>query len=372
MPNSKFVIASFLSLLILSIVLVLQIFWSLITPIIFALVMLSIFSPVYRWFLRLVKGRRVLAATLCTLLIFLVVFLPFGFFISRLSGQAFYYYEQLNSSDFFKQLFSDVSNDHPWIKWIRETALNYNINISAQTLVDEAKDIMRKLGGVFYGALAQFASNSLVILLDTVLTFVILFALFVRGSDLKQYLMQLAPLPRDEQELLIHQFGEISRAVFLGNGLIILLEGVYGGFGFWLFDIGPGIFWGVLIGIAAFIPAVGSWIILLPTAIILFANGDSTVGILFLAYNVIGFSALEIYFKTKFIGGRNKLNSVLVLLSIIGGVQVFGAFGIFYGPMVVTMCLSLAEIYKDHYRSALVHTKAISQSKPESKLETQG
>ena len=76
-----------------------------------------------------------------------------------------------------------------------------------QGIVDQIKELMRKFGEVFYGALGKIASNSLLILLDTLLTFVILFALFVRGGDLKKYLMQLAPLPHDEQERLIGRLG---------------------------------------------------------------------------------------------------------------------------------------------------------------------
>jgi predicted PurR-regulated permease PerM len=314
-----------------------------------------------------------LAATVAILGIFLLVFLPLGFFVSKLSGQAFTYYEQLNSSELFKQLSKGFSIEHPWIKWIHDRALDYGVNISTQTVAEEVKELIRKFGLLLYDSLGQIASNSLVILLDMLLTFVILFALFVRGGDLKNYLMQLSPLPQDELERLIFQFSEISRAVFLGNGVIILLEGVYGGFAFWLFDLGPGTFWGVLIGMAAFIPAVGAWIILLPATLILMNQTDPTTAFLFFAFNAVGFGLLELYVKTKFIGGRNKLHAVLVLLSIIGAVQVYGAFGIFYGPMVIAMCLSLAEIYKEHYRAALLNIRpAISQPRRGSESETQG
>lgn len=373
MPNSLFVIISFLALLVLSLVLVVKIFWSLVTPIIFALVLLSIFHPLYRWLLRLCRGRKLFASTLAILTIFILVFLPFGFFVSRLSGQAFEYYTQLNSSELFRQLSSGFSIEHPWIRALHDFGLSFGINISTQTLVEQIKELIREMGIVFYGALGQIASNSLTILLDTLLTFVILFALFVRGGDLKVYLMQLAPLPQDEQERLIQQFSEISRAVFLGNGVIVVLEGVFGGVGFWLFDLGPGTFWGVLIGLAAFIPAVGAWIILLPATLVLLNQTDSSTALLFFAYNAIGFSILELYVKTKFIGGRGKLHTVLVLLSIIGGVQVYGAFGIFYGPMVLTMCLSLAEIYKEHYRATLLNLRSLTlKSTPSSESETQG
>jgi len=358
MPKSTFVIVSFLVLLIISLWQVTRIFWSLVTPIIFALVLLSIFFPVYRWFLRITKGRTTLAATLCILTVFLLIFVPVGFLVPQLYDQAQKYYEDLNTNQAFHKLL-DFSDDHPWIKAIREFALQWDIQISTQTIVEQGKDIARKFGEFFYDALTEIASNSLSIVLNTILTFVILFALLVRGGALKTYLMELAPLPNDEQEHLMRQFGAISKAVFLGNGVIVLLEAIFGGLGFVIFGIGPGTFWGVLIGLAAFIPAVGAWIILLPTILILFAEGETGRGLMFLIYNALGFGFLELYVKPRFIGG-NKLNAVIVFLSILGGVQVFGAFGVFYGPMVVTMCLSLVAIYKEHYRASLLNLWTVS------------
>lgn len=354
MSSSRFVVASFLILLVLSLLLVVQIFWSLITPIIFALVLLSIFFPLYRSILNIVKERRLLAATLCVTIIFLIVFVPLGFFISKLGNQALYYYEQANSSGLFRQFLGEFSNEHPLIKWAKDLALHFGITISSETLVDTLKEFIRNFSQLIYSALSQIASNSLIILLNIVLTFVILFALFVTGKDLKNYLMQLAPLPLDEQERLMRQFGEISRAVFLGNGVINLLEGIFGGLGIYWFGIGPGTFWGVLIGLAAFIPGIGAWIIVGPAALYLLIEGHSDLALLYFIFNAVGFGVLEFILKPKFIGGKSRLHTVLVLLSILGGVQVFGVFGVFYGPMVVTMFLSLAEIYKEHYRSLLV------------------
>ena len=54
--------------------------------------------------------------------------------------------------------------------------------------------------------------------------------------------------------------------------------------------------------------------------------------------------------KPRLIGGKSRVHIVLVLLSVLGGVHLFGVLGIFYGPVVVTMFLTLIEIYKEHYR----------------------
>lgn len=345
---------SFLALFVLSTMLVAQIFWSLVTPIVFALVLLSIFFPVYRSILSAVNGRTTLAASLCVTLVFLLVFLPLGYFVSKLASQAVDYYYQSKSSDIFKQVFSGFSNDNSFIDQIRAVAREYGITVSTETLSETVREVIQKFVQLIYDALGQIAAHSLLIILNIVLTFVILFALLVKGRDLKLFLMQIAPLPFDEQEKLINQFGDMSKAIFLGTGVINALQGLFGGLGFYWFDIGPGTFWGVLIFLASFIPGIGTWVIVGPAAVYLFMRGYTEAGLLYLIFSGVIFGVLEIIVKPRFIGGKSRLHAVLVLLSIIGGVQLFGVFGIFYGPLVVAMFLSLADIYRTRYRSELI------------------
>jgi predicted PurR-regulated permease PerM len=44
------------------------------------------------------------------------------------------------------------------------------------------------------------------------------------------------------------------------------------------------------------------------------------------------------------------MHTLLVFLSIIGGLKLFGILGIIYGPLVVTAFLTLADIYEANYR----------------------
>src|SRR3989442_11937956 len=103
MPKSTFVVVSFLILLILSLWQATRIFWTLVTPIVFALVLLSIFYPIYRWLLKVTNGRPILAASLCVLIVFLLISLPIAFLVPQLYEQTHYYYEQLNTTAFFHQ-----------------------------------------------------------------------------------------------------------------------------------------------------------------------------------------------------------------------------------------------------------------------------
>ena len=59
---------------------------------------------------------------------------------------------------------------------------------------------------------------------------------------------------------------------------------------------------------------------------------------------------IEYLFKPKLVGKRVQIHTLLVFLSIIGGLRLFGILGIIYGPLVVTAFLTLTDIYESSYQ----------------------
>jgi predicted PurR-regulated permease PerM len=52
-------------------------------------------------------------------------------------------------------------------------------------------------------------------------------------------------------------------------------------------------------------------------------------------------------------GKQVEINSFLVFFSIIGGMSVFGMAGIFYGPLIVSLFLTVSKIYSQKYERLL-------------------
>lgn len=354
MPISRVSLLVFLSLLISTSYLMVEIFWTFITPIVLALVLISIFNPLYRRTLSMCRGHKHAAAFIMMMGIILVVSIPFSFFISTLSQQAFLYYKATQSANLFGDLLPRLSSDHPLIEKIHGMAMALGIDISAENILNSMTRIVSSFGLMVYETLSQLASNALSIVFNFVITMLLVYTLFVTGGDLKKYLMDLSPLPIDEKEHLVRQFSEISRAVFVSNGIVSITEGIFGGLGFYLFGLGPAFFWGVVILFSAFLPVVGAFVIVIPAFFVLIAKGHYSLATVYLVYNICYLGVLELVVKPRLIGGKNRLNMVFVLLSILGGIQVFGVLGIFYGPLIATMFLSLIEIYKEHYREHLL------------------
>ncbi|MEI6790241.1 MAG: AI-2E family transporter [Myxococcaceae bacterium] len=353
MPNSRMTLVVFLVLLLFTSYLVVDLFWIFVTPIVLGLVLVSIFYPVYTGALKVCRNRKYLAASLVLLVIILCVSLPFSFFLSQLSKQAFEFYQSKNVTNLLGGPLAMFSSQHPLIEQIHDLAAKFGLDISAEKIVESITQLTSSFGLMLYGKLSELASNALLIMFNFVVTMLIVFTFFVTGSELKKYIMELSPLPEHEKEYLVRQFSEISKAVFVSNGFVSLLEGILGGLGIYFFGLGPGLFWGVVIALSAFLPVIGCWIVILPATLILMSDGNTGLATAYFAYNTFYLGVCELLIKPKLIGGKSRVHIVLVLLSVLGGVNLFGVLGIFYGPLVVTMFLTLIEIYKEHYRHYL-------------------
>jgi predicted PurR-regulated permease PerM len=104
-----------------------------------------------------------------------------------------------------------------------------------------------------------------------------------------------------------------------------------------------------MMAILAFLPIFGIGLVMIPAALILMLNDDLGKGIfLFLFYLTLSFS-IEYLVKPKMVGDEVQMHTLLVFLSILGGLSVYGVLGIIYGPLIVTGFLTLTEIYFTKY-----------------------
>jgi predicted PurR-regulated permease PerM len=164
------------------------------------------------------------------------------------------------------------------------------------------------------------------------------------------YLIDLSPLPTDQEQTLIGKFTEMARAVLLVNGISGLIQGGLGGAVFALFGFESAFLWGVIMGLLAFLPIIGIGMVFVPTALYLFLKGRIAASIFFLIFYFLVMAATEYFLKPKLVGQRAKIHPLLVFFAIIGGLKVFGILGIIYGPLIVTAFLTLADIYRGNYQ----------------------
>jgi predicted PurR-regulated permease PerM len=104
----------------------------------------------------------------------------------------------------------------------------------------------------------------------------------------------------------------------------------------------------------AFLPFIGATIVYVPAFIILILQGKTGTAIGFLVYNGAYSIIMEYLFKPRMIGKGMRMNALLVFIGILGGIKLFGILGIIYGPLIMTIFITLAELYRLEYKEAMV------------------
>jgi predicted PurR-regulated permease PerM len=223
------------------------------------------------------------------------------------------------------------------------------IDFTPETLETLAASVGKKVGLFLYNQGRSMASNIFSLLVHFFLMMMTIYYLFRDGMRLKDYIGNLLPVPKEQMEKVIDTFQEMGRAIIIGNGLSGAVQGVLGGFGFFFFGLTSPFLWGSVIAFMAFLPVIGASIVFVPAAVIVMLHGEVAMGIGFLIYNITYSSIIEYLIKPRVIGQGMQMNSLLVFIGIIGGIKLFGILGIIYGPLIITIFLTLAEIYRLEY-----------------------
>ncbi len=352
--EKSFVSKVFLVVLIGVLILLLRLFWAYISAIILALLIASAFYPLYARVKKLLKGEERGASMLMTIFIFLVLVIPVGGFVGTLSNEAFDFYRRSREAVSLLKIQQIVEGDSIWAQRIRKVGKLTGIEVTPETLEVLATELGKNVGLFLSKQLRSIASNLLNFLIHFFLMMLIVYYIFRDGERLKNYISELLPFPIEQQELVVSKFREMARAVIVGNGLNGIIQGIIGGFGFFLFGLGSPFLWGTLIGFMAFLPFIGASIVYVPAFIILILQGQTGIAIGFLAYNGAYSIIMEYLFKPRMIGKGMRMNSLLVFIGILGGIKLFGILGIIYGPLIMTIFITLAELYRLEYKEAMV------------------
>jgi predicted PurR-regulated permease PerM len=312
-----------------------------------AAVVTGIFNPIYLFLSRKMKPSP--ASLLTCLIIFVLLFVPIVFFVGILSGEAFELYRMGKDAVLNHQI-RDLINNTRLLDQLNVFFEYFGIEFTIEQLQSSISEIGKTVGFFLYQQASAIASNILEFLMYFFFMLLISYYLFIDGNRLTSFIVDISPLPRSQYETLIQKFKDIAWAILIGNGLGGLIQGLLGGIVFSIFGFKSAILWGVIMGLLAFLPIVGIGAVFLPAAIILMVKGRIAAGIFFMVFYGILSGCIEYIFKPKLVGKRVKMHTLLVLLSILGGLKLFGILGIIYGPLIVASFLTLTDIYHASYQ----------------------
>lgn len=313
-----------IGLLIISLLLVFLIFRPYIPVLLFALVLAVIFKPVHMGIYRKTGKRAVISAILTTLLIVLIIMIPVSMFATLV-------FRELNSA--LPHLsFANLNNIHL-------PAFLQNADFDLQNYVS--------------GALSSLANNLGTLLSDVLkvfvflgLTILTLIYFFKDGDRITDQALHSLPFTQKQADKLRYDITAGIRAVIGGYILVAVIQGAMSGLGFWFFGVPNPALWAFVAVIAALVPTFGTSLVNIPAVIFLFLNNHSGHAIGLLIWYLLAVSLIDNFIGPKFISGRVNIHILLIIFSIIGGLQFFGAMGFILGPLVTIFAWSIFEMFQ--------------------------
>jgi predicted PurR-regulated permease PerM len=205
-----------------------------------------------------------------------------------------------------------------------------------------------KVAGFLAAKVGGLVKNIFAFFLDL---FVLLFALFFMfrdGDDVVRGVRHLLPFDPSIQEDMMHESKELIFASVAVGLLVAAIQGALGGLAFTLAGIGTAIFWGVLMGFFSLVPVVGSALIWVPAALWLAFTGHIGKGLLIAAICGIVAGVADNIVRPLLLRNRTHLNELLLFVSVLGGIEVFGLLGLVAGPTIVAAAMGVFRVYMQH------------------------
>lgn len=356
--NMIFILILVIVISSLFVVMIKQFFMTLLLAAIFS----ALFQGVFKRILKLLRNRPNQASIVTLLLILLIIIIPLLGVLGIVAGQA------VDVSQTVKPwVTKQLENPDTAYEFINKIPYSEVMFENKDEILTKAGEIVGKLGNLIFEQLSSATKSTVNFLFLTFVFFYAMFFFLKDGTTILFKLLQYLPMKEKEKLLLLNRFTSISRATLKGTLLIGLIQGGLAGLAFWIVGIESVLFWTLLMVVLSIIPAIGTTLIWLPAAIILLASGHIWEAIFLLIFcgGVVG--SIDNFLRPKFIGKDTKMHELMIFLSTLGGLSLFGISGFILGPILAALFVTSWDIYGDTFREFLPELK---QSREEISLES--
>ncbi len=306
---------------------------------ILAITLAVVLRPVYRYLLKFLSNE-IVSALLVTILTVLLIAGPLAALISQIIIQAGEFYNNL-SQGAWSSVRLPIGD---WVEKFPALAPFQNAGSSlGEYLQGGAGWLIGNFGNLFSG-LASFGVNTLIGLFA-------LYYLLKDGGRLKKIILGLSPFSEQETKNIYAKLSLAIKSVWAGTLLIALIQGTVAGIGFWIFGVPQPALWGTLTIITALVPLVGTALTWLPASIYLFSTGEVGMALGLFLWGAILVGSIDNFLRPKLIERYMKVHPFFILVSVLGGLSLFGPLGFLLGPLVLSLILALLEIYPEFLKS---------------------
>jgi predicted PurR-regulated permease PerM len=280
--------------------------------------------------------RQKLTAALLTALLVFVILLPIAIATLSLSGSAFALGQRLIESK---------SGEEALKTLMTSNATGFNLK---QLDPQHVLDLARKHGAAALGAARTVFGAASVAVIGLVVFVAGFYTFLVDGKQARDWLLERSPLSHAHFHRLANVFAEVGRGMLVGVGLTALSQAVVATIGYVVTGVPQALVLGLITIFASLIPSVGSALVWVPVTAGLALTGRPAAALVML---VIGLfvSVVDNLLRPLFARyAELRMHSLVLFVAMLGGIVVFGTWGLLLGPLLVRWASEGLTMLREH------------------------
>ena len=309
------------------------------SAILWAAILTIIFNPVKNKLRAALGDRNGLASFLTLCIICLIVFIPLMVILSSLAIELNVVYTKLQANNTqFPEVIASIFNRLP--DWASGFLADHNLTNAAQ-IQKKLSDVALQGGQYLAGSAFLIGKGTFGFAISFGIMLYLLFFLLKDGPYLVRQILDSLPLSDFAKQ---HLFAK----------LVAVVQGTLGGIAFAIAGIDGSILWGALMAFLSLVPAVGSAIVWVPAAIFLFATHQLWQGLFIVGFFVIIVGLVDNILRPLLVGKDTKMPDYLILISTLGGMELYGINGFVIGPLIAALFIACWNLFsgRDHEGNA--------------------
>lgn len=324
-------------------------FFAMISGFMMALLLAAVFSgilyPLYSWLLKTWAGRETLASLMTLLLSLVIIVVPLIFLLGLIADQAIQVTEQVTPW-IETQLEKSGQAQYTTASWLpyAEHLEPYRDKISAKLA-----ELAGSTGLYLASGLGKLSEGTLSFFLNLFIMLYAMFFFLISGPQLIKTIMGYAPLTHADKQKMLQVGLSVSRATVKGTLIIGVIQGALGGLGFAVAGIEAAVFWGAVMAVLSILPGIGATLIWAPAVAYLLISGETLAGFGLLVWSAGVVGTIDNFLRPLLVGRDTEMPDLLILLSTLGGIGIFGVSGIVLGPILAALFMTVLAIYSRVY-----------------------
>lgn len=317
-----------------------------------AAILSGLFYPLYRKLETAFRGHRAIASATTVIIALFVIVIPLTAFLGVVTAQGVqlsravepWIDRQVALGAEFEQVLARL----PFVGDLLDRLAPYRDQI-----VTKLGELVGNVGALVVRLLASAARGTAVFFL---MLFIMLYAMFfflMDGRQALNLLLYYMPLASDQEERMVGRFMSVARATIKGTFIIGIVQGGLAGAAFFIAGIGGSAFWTAVMIVLSIIPGLGTALVWVPAVIYLYAVGDALAATLLLIWCATVVGTVDNLMRPWLVGRDTKMPDLLILLTTLGGLVLFGATGFIIGPIVGALFVTVWAIYGETFKDVL-------------------